>query len=276
MTSEKDAETGRITVTLLGTGTSVGIPIIGCRCETCTSEDPRDKRTRCSCLIETAGLSILIDTSADFRAQILNKGVDRIDAVLFTHHHFDHISGIDDLRPFLFSNRQPIPCYAHPDTAASLRSKYDYIFGNGPHPSAPGLTLHEVHGPFEVAGRYDAPGRIQVTPVPVLHGDIEILGFRIGPFAYVTDASAIGEESVDLLAGTRTLVLDALRQVPHPTHFSIDQAIDAAIKIGARETYFVHMTHDVLHARDEAGLPAGFHFGYDGLQLAVNSSATVP
>lgn len=270
MTSEQGDAPGRIEVTLLGTGTSVGIPIIGCDCETCLSADPRDSRTRCSCLLEIDGLVVLIDTSADFRAQALAHGIRHIDAVLFTHHHFDHIAGIDDLRPYLFDNRRPIPCFGHPETVVSLKSKYDYIVGERPHPSAPGLNLHSVKETFSIRSRRGMPAVVDVTPIRIMHGELEIYGFRMGRFAYVTDASALSDTAISELSGVDTLVLNALRPKPHPTHFSVAQAIDAANNIGARITYFVHMTHDILHARDDAALPSGFRFGYDGLRLSVS------
>lgn len=254
-----------VTVTLLGTGTSTGIPVIGCGCRVCRSADPRDERTRCACLVRVGGLHLVIDTGPDFRRQALREGLGRVDAVLFTHHHFDHVAGVDDLRPFLFENRRPIPCYARPDTAAVLRRMFGYIFDDGTYPGVPDLALHEVTGAFDVAGRYEPGLSVRVVPVEVFHGDMPLYGYRIGRFAYLTDTSRIPEASYAQLAGLDVLVLDALRRAPHPTHFSIDEAVAAARRIGARRTYLIHLTHSVLHAEEEARLPEGIRLGYDGL-----------
>lgn len=260
-----------LTATLLGTGTSTGIPIIGCDCSVCTSDDPRDQRTRCACIIEVDGLKLLIDAGPDFRMQALREGIDQIDAVLFTHHHFDHVVGLDDLRPFLFRNRRPIPCFAPPDTAAVLRSMFSYIFDDGSYPGVPNLTLHETNGPFSVTGREDPSKRVLVTPIPVMHGEMAMSGYRVGHFAYLTDTNQIPESSLPLLGDLDVLVLDALRHAPHPTHFTIAEAVAAAGSIGAAETWFVHMTHSVMHAPEDEALPPGIHLGYDGLRLEARS-----
>ena len=257
--------TDTLRVTLLGTGTSTGVPVIGCTCRVCRSSDPRDKRTRCACYIEANGLGILIDTGPDFRQQALREGIRRLDAVLYTHHHFDHVAGIDDLRPFFFENDRAIPCYAPPNTARALYRMYAYIFADGTYPGVPRLRLHAVEGPFEVTSRYGDGGRVRVEPIEVLHGELPMYGYRIGRFAYLTDASRIPETSYERLRDLDVLVLDALRERPHPTHFSIDEAIRVARRIGARQTYFIHMTHDVLHAEVDARLPEGINLAYDGL-----------
>lgn len=256
-------------VTLLGTGTSVGIPVIGCGCEACTSPDPRDTRLRCACHVQVNGLSIVIDTGPDFRRQVLQHEIHRLDAVLYTHHHFDHIAGMDDLRPFLFYNRTELPCYTHPQTAEILRDKQAYIFGPDRYPSAPRLKLHGVTSPFEVVSRYGAGGSVEVVPIEVHHGDLPIYGYRIGRFAYLTDANRVPEASYEKLQGVSVLIIDALRHEPHPSHFTFDEAIQAARRIGARAAYFIHMTHSILHARDDETLPEGIHLGYDGLTLDV-------
>ncbi len=258
-------------VRLLGTGTSTGIPVIGCGCTVCTSDDPRDKRLRCSCYIETDGVHIVIDTGPDFRQQALLYGIPRVDAVLFTHHHFDHVVGLDDLRPFCFDSEAPIPCYAKENTAVVMRRMFDYVFGDGSYPGVPNLELHNVTDPFTVRSRYDASRETGIIPVAVDHGDLPLLGFRIGDFAYVTDTNNIPDDSLELLADLDVLILDALRVRPHPTHFTIDEAVAMAQKIGARETYFVHMTHSVLHAETEAALPAGISLAYDGLGLEIET-----
>jgi phosphoribosyl 1,2-cyclic phosphate phosphodiesterase len=258
-------EAARMRVRLLGTGTSTGVPVIGCTCRVCTSPDPRDQRTRCACLVEANGLSLVIVTGPDFRRQALRTQLRRVDAVLFTHHHFDHVVGLDDLRPFLFHNRSPIPCYACPETAAVLRTMFRYIFTDGSYPGVPDLSLHEVDGPFEVRSRYEAGRGVPVVPVEVFHGEMPLLGYRIGHFAYLTDTSRIPEPSFGLLDDLDVLVLDALRHEPHPTHFTIEAAVATARRIGARQTYFIHMTHSILHAEEDARLPEGIALGYDDL-----------
>ncbi|HEX7071870.1 MAG TPA: MBL fold metallo-hydrolase, partial [Rhodothermales bacterium] len=223
-------------VTLLGTGTSTGVPVIGCRCRVCTSEDPRDRRTRCSALIETNGLTVVIDTGPDFRNQALRHDLREVDAVLFTHHHADHIVGMDDLRPFFFGNDRRLPCYAHPHTADVIANTFPYIFVDGSYPGVPNLIMLSVEGPFEVHSRYGRGTTLPVEPVTVYHGNLAMYGYRVGGFAYLTDTSRIPDESFDQLEGLDVLVLDALRFEPHPTHFSFDEAIEAARRIAARET----------------------------------------
>ncbi len=265
----RHAQTPPLSVTLLGTGTSTGVPVIGCDCEVCTSDDPRDTRTRCACYVEVGDMGILIDTGPDFRQQALREGLDRIDAVCYTHHHFDHVVGIDDLRPFFRDNRRVMPCYAHADTAAVLRDNYDYIFGADPYPGAANVELHVVDGPFRVPSRAGDGASVPVDPILLHHGDLPVYGYRLGRFAYLTDASAIPQASFAQLQGIDVLVLDALRSRPHPTHFSFEEAVDAARRIGARETYFVHMTHNDRHAAADARLPDDIHLGYDGLTVDV-------
>lgn len=259
-------------VTLLGTGTSTGVPIIGCTCRVCQSSDARDRRMRCACHIDAGGLHLVIDTGPDFRRQALEAGLSRLDAVLYTHHHADHIVGIDDLRPFFFGNRNPLPCYARENTAAVLRRMFPYIFDrDGSYPMAPRLELCEVEAPFEVTSRYDAdaPPPLRVEPIEVFHGDLPMFGYRLGAFAYLTDTSRIPEASFEKLHDLDVLVLDALRHHAHPTHFTIEQAVEAARRIGARQTYFIHLTHNILHAEEDALLPDGIALGYDGLSFHV-------
>jgi phosphoribosyl 1,2-cyclic phosphate phosphodiesterase len=252
-------------VTLLGTGTSTGVPVIGCTCRVCTSPDLRDRRTRCACLVEMGPMRILIDTGPDFRMQALQHGIRRVDAVLYTHHHFDHIVGVDDLRPFLFDNRTPIPCYARANTARVMRTMFSYIFEDGTYPGVPQLRMIEVAGPFRAPNRYGDGPAVEVIPVEAWHGDLPLFGYRIGAFAYLTDVNRIPEASFSLLHGLEVLVLDALRHDPHPTHFTLAEAVDTARRIGARHTWFIHMTHNLLHAEEEARLPPGLHLGFDGL-----------
>lgn len=262
-------------VTLLGTGTSTGVPVIGCGCATCRSDDPRDRRLRTSALVEAGPMRVVIDTGPDFRAQALGAGLGRLDAVLFTHGHYDHVAGLDDVRPFLFDNRTPIPCFADAATADALRRVYPYAWGGSGYPGVPVLALREIeaNAPFAVPDRYGPGPGLVVTPVPVVHGTQGILGFRIGTFAYLTDVSAIPEASFERLGGLDVLVLDALRREPHPMHFSLDEAVAAAERIGARRTVFAHLTHTVRHADEDARLPPGVALGYDGLAFSVPDPA---
>lgn len=259
----------RIQARLLGTGTSTGIPVIGCRCTVCTSTDPRDQRLRCSCYLEADGVHVVIDTGPDFRQQALRYGIPRVDAVLLTHHHFDHVVGLDDLRPFCFDSEAPIPIYARQNTAEVVERMFRYVFHDGSYPGVPNLVLRTITEPFAVSSRYDLRRSLDVLPIEVDHGDLPMLGFRIGDFAYVTDTNNIPGPSRELLADLDVLVLDALRVRPHPTHFTIDEAVDVARRIGARQTYLVHMTHSVLHAETDARLPEGISLGYDGLSVEI-------
>jgi phosphoribosyl 1,2-cyclic phosphate phosphodiesterase len=261
-----------LSVTLLGTGTSTGVPVIGCGCRVCTSSDPRDARTRCAAHVvahtEAGPVHLQFDAGPDLRHQALRQRLARVDAVLVTHHHFDHVAGLDDLRPFFFDNRTPIPVHAGAETATVLARGFPYLFDNGSYPGAPRLDLREVDGPFTAASRYHG-GSVSVTPVGAFHGRLPVLGYRIGRFAYLTDVSAIPTESRALLADLDVLVLNALRHEPHPTHLTIAEAVAAAREIGARQTYFVHMTHSVLHAEEDARLPEGVGLAYDGLSFEV-------
>ena len=250
-------------ITFLGTGTSHGVPMIGCQCATCRSNDPRDQRTRPSVFIETDdGGAILIDAGPDLRAQALAHDITRVDAIVFTHGHADHILGLDEVRRYNHIMRRPMACFADAQTIDDIRRMFDYVF-NPDAPKGgglPQLELFRVTGPFCV-------GRQEIVPVPVLHGHRPILGLRFGRFAYLTDCSAIPASSWPLLEDLDVVVLDALRESPHPTHFSIGEAMDAARRIGAGRTFFTHMCHDLPHAATCAKLPDGFALAYDGLQL---------
>lgn len=252
-------------VTFLGTGTSTGVPVVGCRCRVCTSSDPRDQRLRQSVKIEANGKHFLIDTTPDLRLQLLRAPIPRLDFVLFTHSHSDHLMGLDDIRPFNFRQRESIRAYANASTAKAIRRAFSYIWdetsqiGGG----KPQLELHEIDGPFTHDG-------IEIIPVPVSHGDWTILGYRIGRFAYITDTNGIPPESMKLLEGLDYLALDGLRLSPrHPTHFVIEEAIACAQRVGAKTTYLIHLAHEVEHAPVEATLPEGVHLAYDGLVLDV-------
>ncbi|HYH07305.1 MAG TPA: MBL fold metallo-hydrolase [Thermoanaerobaculia bacterium] len=252
-------------VTFLGTGTSTGVPVVGCRCRVCTSSDEHDKRLRQSVLLETRGKYGLIDTTPDLRLQLLRNPIPRLDFILMTHSHSDHMMGLDDIRPFNFRQREPLDAYMNPMTAKAMRRAFSYIWDTSTQIGGgkPQLVLHEVEEPFTHDG-------IEIIPLPVAHGDWTILGFRIGAFAYITDTNGIPPESLELLRGVEILALDGLRPAPrHPTHFTIDEALEYAARIGARETWLIHLAHEVLHAEVEATLPEGVRLAYDGLVLEI-------
>jgi phosphoribosyl 1,2-cyclic phosphate phosphodiesterase len=252
-------------ITFLGTGTSTGVPVVGCRCAICTSGDPRNNRMRQSVKIVAEGKYFLIDTTPDLRQQLLREPIPRLDFVLFTHSHSDHLMGLDDIRPFNFRQHEPIPAFANHDTVRAIRRAFSYIWDESTQIGGgkPQLELHEVEAPFTHQG-------IEIVPIPVAHGNWMILGFRIGRFAYITDTNGIPESSMRLLEGIDTLALDGLRCAPrHPTHFTIDEAVEVAQQIGARETWLIHLTHEVDHATVEATLPPGIRLAYDGLRLDV-------
>ncbi len=261
-----------LTVTLLGTGTSTGVPVLGCGCAVCTSDDPRDDRLRTSAHVvahaDAGDVHLQIDAGPDFRQQALRAGVTEVDALLVTHEHFDHVVGLDDLRPLFFRNRAPIPVYAQPSTAEMLHTMFRYIFDRT-YPGASLLDLHPVEGPFSVASRTHAGVTVDVTPIPAPHGRTTVLGFRIGRLGYLTDVSAVPDGARAALDGVDVLVLDGLRPEPHPTHLSFAEAAEVAAAVGARETWLVHVTHSALHAEADAALPDGVRLAYDGLVLEV-------
>lgn len=251
-------------LTFLGTGTSIGVPVIGCDCRVCQSENPKNKRLRSSVHVETEKVSFVIDTSVDFRQQMLREDIDRIDFILFTHAHADHIMGLDDVRPLNSLHGEPIDCYGQPKTLEIIRDTFDYIFEETPNDSwKPEITLNPIETPTEIDG-------MTITPLPVRHGNIEIYGYRIGDLAYISDVSEIPERTHPNLQDLDVLVLDALRDDDHPTHFTVEQAVEEAEKIGANHTYFTHMTHDVGHEEMEERLPETIEPAYDGLRLRIN------
>ncbi len=250
-------------ITFLGTGTSTGVPAIGCDCAVCRSDDPRDQRWRPSIFIELAdGTSVLVDAATDLRAQALRFGVRRIDAILFTHSHADHVLGLDEVRRYNHLQRATIPCYGDARTIADVRRMFAYVFEPT---DQPGGGLPQL-ATFTLAGAFSL-GHATFVPVPVWHGKRSILGFRVGAFAYLTDCSAIPDASWPLLEGVDVLVIDALRRRPHSTHFSIDQAVEAASRIGPSRAYFTHMCHDLPHAATCESLPVHMQLAYDGLRL---------
>ena len=250
---------------MLGTGTSHGVPMIGCDCATCTSADPRDRRTRASIVIQAAdGVSVLVDTTPDLRSQALAHDVRRVDAILYTHSHADHVMGLDDVRRYNILQRSTIPCYGDERTLGDLRRIYSYIFeadtprGGG----IPQVVLARIVGEFCV-------GAATFVPVPLMHGSRTILGYRVGSFAYLTDCSGIPDASWPLLRGVRTVIIDALRDRPHPTHLSVDQALAIVARLAPDRAYFTHMCHDLAHEATCARLPAGVELAYDGLTFEI-------
>ena len=250
---------------MLGTGTSHGVPMIGCNCATCRSTDPRDRRLRPSIYIDVPDYAqLLVDTATDLRQQALRHDISHVDAVLFTHAHADHILGLDDLRSFNALQGTPIPCYANREAWETIRRQFSYVFegplqlGGG----VPQLTTNEIRAPFFIRG-------VRIVPVPLWHGKLPILGFRFGNFAYLTDCNRIPDEAWPLVDGVEFLVLDALRDEPHETHFTLGEAVAAAQRIGPHRAYFTHMTHDLPHAKTNARLPRGIELAYDGLVLDI-------
>jgi phosphoribosyl 1,2-cyclic phosphate phosphodiesterase len=254
-------------LTFLGTGTSFGVPQVGCSCAVCRSTDPRDRRSRSAALVETGSGTILIDTPPELRLQLIAGGVSRIDAVVYTHEHADHISGVDDLRIFSVRQGRALPVFGPPETLDRLRGSYSYIFdGQRVHEgtSKPDLDLHAIEPgrPVEIAGA-------QVLPLAFRHGHLRVYGYRIGDLAYITDAKAVDEPERRRLEGLDTLVLNALWWRSHPTHMSIPEAIETARALGPRRSYLTHLTHETGHADLAARLPAGILPAYDGLVVEV-------
>jgi phosphoribosyl 1,2-cyclic phosphate phosphodiesterase len=256
-----------IRIVVLGSGTSVGVPTIGCHCDVCTSADPRDKRLRPSVLVQYEGRNILIDTTPDFRYQALRAHIDHLDAVLFTHDHADHILGLDDVRPFNFRQRGPIPIYAAPAAMASIQRVFQYIFdGVRKESHVPLLEPRLIEGNLDLFG-------VEFVPVPVLHGSQTIYGFRFGAAAYLTDHSGIPAASMEMLQGLDVLFLDALRYKPHPTHSTVDRSVKTVRELAPRRAWFTHISHDLRHERAESLLPPGVRLAYDGLEIDVEGGA---
>jgi len=247
-------------ITIMGCGTSTGVPMVGCNCPVCTSNDPRDKRTRASLMICYDSRTVLVDTSPDLREQALRHHVKRIDAVLFTHAHADHVNGIDDLRGFHFLHKEIIPCFASRTTLETLQYGFSYIFDeNDSSGYTPLLAPHEISVAFKLFGQ-------SIIPIPLLHGKTSSLGYRIGDFAYLTDCSAIPEQSIKLLQGVELLVIDGLRWLEHPFHFNISGAVAAARQIRATRTILTHLTHQIAYS-EENKLSNGFELAYDGMEF---------
>jgi len=250
------------TLTVLGSGTSMGVPTIGCDCAVCHSSDPRDRRTRPSVLIEYAGRSVLIDTTPDFREQAIRENIRALDAVLYTHTHADHILGIDDLRPISFRHKpNRLPLYAHPDAAEFIRNMFRYIFdSNYKFGGLPQVEMHSFEGTLELFGA-------KFEPVTLIHGDAEIYGFRFGSAAYLTDHSEIPGSSLLKLENLDVLFLDALRYKPHPTHSTVENSLRIVERLRPRRAFFTHICHDLPHEKTNASLPENVRLSYDGMKL---------
>lgn len=257
---------GPRTFTFLGTGTSAGVPMLGCECAVCQSPNPRNQRYRCSVLLRLPGGNLLIDTTPELRLQLLREKVGLIHAVLYTHYHADHLYGLDDLRPFPYKLGKPVPLFCTSEVERMIRASFAYAFRpnaeQAPVGYLPKLTFQRIDdNPFEVLGE-------RVTPIPLEHAHFSVLGFRIGDVAYCTDVNRIPNESWRLLEGLRVLVLDALRHRPHPAHFSLSEALEVVERVKPERAYFTHMSHDLEHEETNRNLPAGVELAYDGLSFA--------
>ncbi len=251
----------KLEITILGSGTSMGVPTLGCHCAVCESKDVHDKRTRPSVLFSYGGRNVIVDTTPDFRTQAITAHLDRLDAILFTHAHADHIFGLDDIRPYNLKQKAAIPIYASAATLDVLRRTFAYIFDDTPTESSlPGVELHTIDGPFSLFG-------VEVVPIPAKHGPGEVLGFRIGDIAYLTDFSTIPESSKALLGGLDHFILDALRYVAHPMHSTVAQSLALVAELKPKQAWFTHICHDLGHADANAKFPGNVRLAYDGLRI---------
>ena len=257
-----------VRITVLGSGTSVGVPMIGCHCAVCSSDDPRDKRLRPSVHIKYGDRGVVIDTTPDFRYQALRSQIERVDAILFTHSHADHVMGLDDVRPFNYQQGGVIPIHGSEETIGAIRRSFPYIFDEKFSESSRPRLVTNVFGaePFELFG-------MEFRPIRLCHGKGTVYGFRFGDAAYLTDHSDIPEESMELLRGLDVLFLDALRYKPHPTHSTVERSLESVQKLAPRRAFFTHICHDLAHARTEDKLPPHVRLAYDGLQIDVESAA---
>ena len=252
-------------ITFLGTGTSSGVPMIACACKVCTSSNKKDKRLRSSIMVQSATTTLIVDTTPDFRYQMLRENVNKIDAILFTHPHKDHVAGLDDIKAFNYFQKKAIDVYANELTQMALKNEFYYIFAEHKYPGVPDINLHVIdEEPFLV-------GDIIVTPIKVWHLNMPVLGFRFGNFTYITDANRIETTEAEKIIGSEILVLNALRNEPHISHFTLQQAIDFAIELQIPQAYFTHISHQLgLHKEVTEMLPAGNALAYDGLQFTLN------
>jgi len=251
-------------ILFMGSGTSMGVPTIGCDCAVCVSGNPRNKRTRPSLLVRTEGKDLLIDTAVDLRAQAIREKLKKIDAVLYTHSHADHILGLDDLRPFNFWQKMHIPCFGNQPTMESICDTFKYVFTD-PQPggSMPRIEPHVIDGPFDIDG-------VRIIPLPELHGRMHVLGYRIGRLSYITDCSEIPADTYSLLKGTAVLVLGVLRYAPHPTHLNFDKALEIIDRVQPQYAFFTHISHDFDHERTNGELPPHVRLSYDGLKFELD------
>ncbi len=257
-------------LTFLGTGTSFGVPQVGCHCAVCRSSDPRDKRTRVGAVIETArGTRLLVDTPPELRMQLITAGIDRVDAVLFTHDHADHTHGLDDIRAMTVRRDGPLTMYGPADSLDRLARRFAYIFDAGVR-AIPGTSKPEGVARALTPGETVTIGDVDVTPVALPHGPSTVFGYRVGDLGYITDAQLVPDAAIEVFRGVRVLVLNALFRTEHPTHMSLPEAVRAAQTIGAERTYLTHLTHDNLHADLEAELPRGITPAFDGLTVRVD------
>ncbi|WP_317196841.1 MBL fold metallo-hydrolase [Edaphocola aurantiacus] len=249
-------------ITFLGTGTSQGVPMIGCGCEVCTSANPKDNRLRSAVWLQNEDTSVVIDSGPDFRYQMLRAKVETLDGIVFTHGHKDHVAGLDDVRAYNYWTQKDIDIFANPDTEEILRREFQYAFSNIQYPGLPQLAIHSLTGQDFTVGSMD------FRTIKVLHYKLEVFGYRIGDFTYITDANYIAPEEMDKIRGTKILVLNALRHEKHISHFTLNEAIDIAQEIGAEQTYFTHISHQLgLHDEINTSLPQGIFLAYDGLKL---------
>lgn len=251
-------------VTFLGTGTSQGVPVIGCTCEVCQSLNFKDKRLRTSVHIQVEDKSFVIDTGPDFRQQMLRERIDRLDAIIYTHEHKDHTAGLDDVRAFNFRQKKDMPIYARLQVINQLKREFSYAFSENKYPGVPQIKTHEINNtPFTIEG-------VTFTPIEVMHLKLPVFGYRIGDFTYITDANYISDEEKQKIKGSKVLVLNALQKEPHISHFNLEEAVNEAIELGADTTYFLHISHKMgRHKVIEESLPENIHLAYDGLSIDI-------
>lgn len=251
-------------ITFLGTGTSQGVPVIGCDCPVCSSIDFRDKRTRSSIFIETQGKKIAVDTGPDFRSQILRERINRLDAILYTHEHKDHTAGMDDIRPFNFAQKKDMPIYGTKKVLAQIKREFSYVFAEVKYPGVPSVVPHEIQNEaFEVEG-------ISILPIKVMHYRLPVFGFRIGDFTYITDAKTIDDQELDKIRGSKILVVNALQKTHHISHFTLDEAVALVQELKPEMAYFTHISHKLgTHQEVENQLPSNIRLAYDGLKIEI-------